>query len=458
MQTPEMHDIISIIKQKTGSLHMTNCTIEKIQFPSLKRRKIEAEFSGGSITSDGGGIFLREADRQLNLLEPISKLFPDNRDQSKIDHTVLEMIRQRVYGIALGYEDLNDHDSLRHDLAFQTFVNKDSELASSPTLCRFENKANRKIAVDIHKQMVEAFIASFKKPPKELVLDFDATEDLVHGEQEGRFYHGYYDNYCFLPLYVFCGKKLLASYLRPSDKDGALHAWAILSLLVKRFRKEWPNVRIIFRGDSGFCRHEMLNWCKRKSVKYIVGIAGNKRLQAILNPLMETAKQCFKETNEKQKLFTKFSYAAKSWTNEKKIIGKAEYTKDGSNPRFIVTNIDGDSQDLYENLYCVRGDMENRIKEKQLGLFADRTSCHNWWPNQLRLLFSSLAYVLIEHIRSTALAGTVLEKAQVNTIRLRLFKIGAVIIRNTRRIRFLLSSCYPLQDLFHSVFAKLVPI
>jgi len=436
---------------------MSKCTINKIQFPSLKRRKIEAEFSGGSITSDAGGIFLREADRQLDLLEPISKLFPDDRNQSKITHTLLEMLRQRIYGIALGWEDLNDHDFLRHDLAFQTFVNKDSELASSPTLCRFENTANRKIAVNIHKQMVEAFIRSFKEPPKELILDFDATEDLIHGEQAGRFFHGYYGNYCFLPLYVFCGKKLLASYLRPSNKDGARHAWAILSLLVKRFRQEWPNVTIIFRGDSGFCRHKMLTWCERKSVKYIVGIARNKRLEAISKPLMQVAKENFEETGEKQKLFTKFSYAAESWANEKKVIVKAEHAESGSNPRFIVTNIEGDSQDLYENLYCARGDMENRIKEKQLGLFADRTSCHGWWPNQLRLLFSSLAYILVEHIRSTALKGTMLEKAQVDTIRLKLFKIGAVIIRNTRRIRFLLSSAYPLQELFSAVVAKLVP-
>jgi len=436
---------------------MPNCTIKKNQFPSLKRRKIEVEFSGGSITSDAGGIFLREVDSQLNLLKPISKLFPDDRDQSKIDHTILEMLRQRVYGIALGYEDLNDHNTLRHDSAFQTFVNKDSKLASSPTLCRFENKATRKIAIGIHKQIVEVFIASFKKTPKKLILDFDATDDLVHGVQAGRFFHGYYGGYCFLPLYIFCGKKILASYLRPSSKDGAHHAWAILSLLVKRFRQEWPNVRIIFRGDSGFCRHEMLTWCENKDVNYIVGIARNNKLERSLKPLMQVAKKNFEETDEKQKLFIQFSYAAKSWANEKKIIGKAEYTKDGANPRFIVTNINGDPKDLYENLYCARGDMENRIKEKQLGLFADRTSCHDWWANQLRLLFSSLAYILIEYIRSTALAGTILEKAQVNTIRLRLFKIGAVIIKNTRRIRFLLSSCYPLQELFHSVFAKLVP-
>jgi hypothetical protein len=217
---------------------MKNCTTKKFQFPSLKRRKIEAEFSGGSITSDAGGIFLREVDRQLNLLEPIAKLFPDDRDQSKVTHTILEMLRQRVYGIALGYEDLNDHDDLRHDIAFQTFVERDEALASRSTLCRFENAANQKVAHDIHVKMIDSFINSYKKPPKELILDFDATEDIIHGEQEGRFYHGYYKNYCFLPLYVFCGKKLLVSYLRPSNKDGAYHTWEIPAYLVKRFREK----------------------------------------------------------------------------------------------------------------------------------------------------------------------------------------------------------------------------
>lgn len=434
---------------------MSNCTTEKIQFPALKRRKIEVEFSGGAITSDGGGILLREADRKLNLLEPIAKLFLDKRDQSKIEHEILEMFRQRVYGIALGYEDLNDHDILRNDLAFQTFVGKDSELASSPTLCRLENAANRQIAVDAHKQIVEIFIASYKTPPTKLILDFDATDDIIHGDQIGRSYNGYYENYCFLPLYVFCDQKLLISYLRVSNKDGADDTWAILSLLVKRFRQEWPDVKIIFRGDSGFCRHEMLTWCEKKNVGYIVGIAGNNRLQVLLKPLLEVARKTFEETNEKQKLFAEFLYAASSWANEKRVIGKAEHTEFGSNPRFIVTNLYGESKELYENVYCARGNMENRIKEQQLGLFADKTSCHNWWPNQLRLLFSSLAYVLMEHIRSSTLTGTILEGAQVGTIRLKLFKIGAVIIRNTRRIRFFLSSFYPLQKLFISVVEKL---
>ena len=436
---------------------MTNCTPKTFEFQAIKRRKIFANFSGGSITSDGGGIFLREADRQLNLLSPIAKLFQDKRDQSKINHSVLTMLRQRVYGISLGYEDLNDHETLRKDLAFQSFVDSVSEVASKPTLSRFENTANRQIAVDIHKQMIEKFIASHEKPPKELILDFDGTDDLVHGNQEGRFYHGYYKNYCFLPLYVFCGKKLLVAYLRSSKKDGARHALAILSLMVKRFRQKWPSVKIIFRGDGGFCRHQMFTWCEKNKVDYITGMPQNSRLKKTMKPLMKQAEGQFEETQKKQRLFTEFSYAAGTWSRERKIIGKAEHTEDGANPRFVVTNLPGDPQDLYDNVYCARGDMENRIKEQQLGLFADRTSCHAWWPNQLRLLFSSLAYLLMEHIRSTALLGTDLENAQMNTIRLKLFKIGAVVTKNTRRIQFFLSSYYPLKNLFVHVYAKLVP-
>lgn len=405
---------------------MTKCTAKKFEFPAQNRRQITAAFNGGFITSDGGGLFLREVDGMLGLLKSVSQVIPDGRDQSKIQHTILEMLRQRVFAIALGYEDLNDHDTLRNDILLQTIVGSNSKLASSPTLCRFENSANRKTCFDIHKQIVETFIASYETPPKELILDFDATDDLIHGEQAGRYFHGYYKGYCFLPLYVFCGKKLLVSYLRPSNKDGAHHAWAVLSLLVKRLRQEWPDVKIIFRGDSGFCRHLMFNWCERNNVKYIVGVPGNKRLKKALKPTMKQAKDAFEQTEKKQRLFVEFSYAAGSWTKERRIIGKAEHTKDGANPRFIVTNIDGNPQELYDDLYCARGDMENRIKEKQQDLFADRTSCHEWWPNQFRLLMSSLAYILVEHMRSTALVGTKLENAMVSTIRTKLFKIGEI--------------------------------
>ena len=437
---------------------MTNCTLNSFQFPVLKNRKVTANFEGGSVSSDGGILFLKEIDKKLNLTTSVAKLLPDRRDQTKIEHSILDMLRQRVYGIALGYEDLNDHDYLRTDIAFQTGVGSDDPLASSPTLCRFENNADRKIAVDIHKVIVEKFIASFKTAPKELVLDFDATDDLVHGNQAGRFFHGYYKNYCFLPLYVFCGKQPLVSYLRPSSEDGAKHAGVVLRLLVKRFRQVWPEVKIIFRADSGFCRQTTLNWCNRSRVHYIVGLARNRVLERILKPTMEQAKKLYGVLQEKQRLFIQFTYSAQSWSSPKKVIGKAEYTSQGENPRFVVTNIDGDPQHLYEKLYCARGDMENRIKEQQLSLFADRTSCHNWWANQFRLLLSSLAYILIEQIRAIALVGTELEKAQIDTIRLKLFKIGAVIIRNTRKVYFMLSSHYPYKKLFSLVYERLVPI
>ena len=259
-----------------------------------------------------------------------------------------------------------------------------------------------------------------------------------------------------MPLYVFCGEQLLVSYLRPCNIDGAKHAWAILSLLVKRFRQEWPGVKIIFRGDSGFCRPKMLQWCDKHEVGYIVGIGRNNRLLKFSATLRTEAAELVEQTQEKQRLFGAFQYAAESWEHERKIIVKAEHTLLGANPRFIVTNLEGDPKDLYEKIYCARGDMENRIKEQQLDLFADRTSCHDWWANHFRLLLSSCAYVLISAMRRIALKGTALAKAQCGTIRLKLLKIGAIIIRNTRRIKFLLSSSYPYQNLFYKIHRELL--
>lgn len=437
---------------------MTNCTQETFEFPSIKGRKIEAEFTGGDVTSDGGALLLRAIDQRLQLTEQLLEIIPDTRNPDYIVHSMESLLKQRIYGIALGYEDLNDHTTLRNDIGFQTTVNCDDVLASSSTLCRLENRSSRQVAVDINKLLVELFIESFDDGvPDELILDFDPTDDLVYGHQEKRYYHGYYNDYCFLPLYVFCGEHLLISYLRPSNIDGAKHAWAILSLLVKRFRKQWPEVKIIFRGDSGFCRDKMLSWCERNNVHYITGIAKNNRLLECSKTSREEAKTAYERTMEKQRLFTEFLYSAKSWEEERRIIVKAEHTSKGENPRFIVTNLSDDPQFLYEELYCARGNMENRIKEQQLDLFADRTSCHHWWPNQFRLLLSSCAYVLVLGIRRIGLENTELEKAQCGTIRLKLFKIGAVIIRNTRRVRFLLSSACPNQDLFFKIAAKLVP-
>ena len=436
---------------------MTDCTSETIEFPACRKRRVEAAFDGGEVTSNGGALLLRQVDRRLGLTAAVAGALSDGRQRGKVKHRLVDMLRQRVFGIALGYEDLNDHAALRHDAALQTAAGRDTPLASAPTLCRFENRAEPACAWAIHGVLLDVFIASFEAPPEEVVLDFDATDDAVHGDQEGRFFHGYYDHYCFLPLYVFCGDHLLASYLRPSKIDQAKHAWAILALLVRRLRQAWPDVRIIFRGDSGFCRHRLLGWCERRGVGYIVGLAKNKRLDRLAIPWLDRAASGFAASGDKQRLFGEFTYAAGTWKRTRRVIARIEHGPKGANPRYIVTNLEGNGRELYEKLYCQRGDMENRIKEQQLDLFADRTSCHRWWPNQLRLLLASLAYVLIAAIRRLALVGTEMARAQCGTIRLKLLKIGAVITRNTRRLRFHLSSACPDQALFRLVAARLDP-
>jgi hypothetical protein len=434
---------------------MPNCTQKDFGFPSFDRRKIEASFEGGDVSSDGGILLLREADRRLGLLAALDAALPDPRDPLYITHRQIDLLRQRVYGIAQGYEDLNDHDTLRTDLAWQTALERDTALASDSTLCRLEQRVDRKAAVAFHRVLIDQFIASFATAPTELILDFDATDDRVHGQQEGRHYHGYYGDWCFLPLYVFCGEQLLVSYLRPSNIDAAHHAWAILKLLVTRLRAAWPQVRLIVRADSGFCRWRMLRWCERTQVDYIIGLARNSRLEALGRPLMEQARAAFAAEPQKQRLFTWIDYAAQTWDRERRVIAKAEFSAQGTNPRFVVTTLRGEAQVLYDEVYCARGEMENRIKEQQLGLFSDRTSCHAWWANQFRLLLSAAAYVLLETIRRVGLKGTELARAQVTTIRLKLLKIGTVILRNTRRIRLLFSSAYPYQALFQNACAAL---
>jgi hypothetical protein len=429
---------------------MPNCTQPELTFPSFDRRKIEGSFTGGEVTSDGGVLLLREADRRLGLTAALDEVLCDPRHPVFITHRQVDLLRQRIYGLALGYEDLNDHDTLRHDLAWQTAVERDEALASSPTLCRLEQRVDRKAAVAFHQVLVEKFIASFAEPPTELILDFDATDDRVHGTQEGRFYHGYYGDWCFLPLYVFCGEQLLVSYLRPSNRDGAHHAWAILKLLTQRLRAAWPQVRLILRADSGFCRWKMLHWCDWADVDYIIGLARNPRLEALGAPLMAQAEAAFAVEPHKQRIFAWLDYAASTWDRERRVIAKAEFSAQGRNPRFVVTSLEGDAQALYDEVYCRRGEMENRIKEQQLGLFSDRTSCHSWWANQFRVILSAAAYVLLETIRRVGLRATELARAQVGTIRLKLLKIGAVIVRNTRRIRLFFASAYPYREVFLS--------
>ena len=434
---------------------MTVCTTKKIEFARSKGRKIEAEFSGGNITSDGGILLLKMADQKLGLIKKVASVIEDPRDQDKCDHDQITMLRQRIFGLALGYEDLNDHDTLRKDKAFQVAVEKNDDLASSPTLCRLENRINSKAMWQISEALVDVFIQSHKKSPRKLILDFDATNDPVHGGQLGAVFHGYYDQYCFLPLYVFCGEFLLAAYLRPGDSDAAKHAWGILALLVKKLRQAWPKVKIIFRGDSGFCKHQIMNWCENNSVDFIVGIGKNNRLLKVSQSLIDQAAGQYRQTEKKQRLFDDFEYAAGSWKRPRRVIVKAEHTYKGSNPRYVVTSLTGSPRYLYDKVYCARGEMENRIKEQQLYLFSDRTSCMNWFPNQLRVLLSGIAYTLLQTIRRLGLCHTDLAKARCDTIRLKLLKIGAVIIENTRRVRFLLSSAYPWQNLFRQVVKNL---
>ncbi len=287
---------------------MIKCNTKQINFSPIKSKRIEYSFTGGNITSDGGVILLRQVDKKLKLTEQATDCIPDKRNPNYVTYSTLEMLRQRVYGIALGYEDLNDHDKLKDDGAIQTAIDFEHPLASSPILCRFENRADREAAVKISRILVE----SFKKPPQELILDFDATDYPVHGNQEGKFYHGYYRKDCFLPLHVFCGSHLLVSYLRRSSEDQAKHSWTVLSLLVKRLRQVWPDCSIIFRADSGFCRHKIFDWCEKNQVDFVVGIAGNKCLKREITETMNEAEKRFKETQEKQRLFTSFLYAAKS--------------------------------------------------------------------------------------------------------------------------------------------------
>jgi hypothetical protein len=444
---------------------MTECNIknEVFQpslFPYLKGRKIKVDFEGGNVSSDGGVLLLKQVDRKLNLLNRIASIMNnyDEREQNKVTHDIKSMLTQRIYGIACGYDDLNDHHELRHDIAWQTAAGKVEDLASVPTLCRFENSSVREMSMELMNLMIDVFIESFKNVPEEIILDFDNTDDAVHGNQEGKFFHGYYDKYCFLPLYVFSGQKLVTAFLQPSNEDGAKHAGAVLKIITSKLRKKWPGVKIIYRGDSGFARKRHLYWCERKNIDYIIGLAKNNCLKTELASSMMEAENEYDETGEKARYFKEFDYSAGSCHNRKrKVIGKAEFSYHGENPRFILTTLEGDPQYLYEKIYCARGDMENRIKEQQLGLFSDRTSAHRWWTNQLRILLAGFAYVLFERMRNTALKGTELAKAQVGTIRLKLLKIGAIMSRNTRSIKFSLSSSYPYKHLFLRVAEAFAP-
>ncbi len=438
---------------------MTDCNAEPLHFSTLGSKAVVADFQGGRLTTDAGALLLREVADKIGLFDALNDAIPDPRNPAFILHDQRAMIAQRVTAIALGYEDLNDHQSLRADPVLQLAAGKppqvDLTLASPPTLCRLENRVERKALVEVAEVFVDQFLAAHPTPPEHLILDFDATDDRIHGNQEGRFFHGYYDDHCFLPLYVFCGDELLAAYLRPSNIDAAKHARAVLKLLVDRLREAWPDVKIILRADSGFCRWRLMRWCDSRGIGYVLGLAQNPVLRRAARDEIARAARQFEQTAQPQRIFGAFSYAASTWDRSRRVIVKAEHTAQGANPRFLVVNVPGDPRELYEDVYCQRGEMENRIKEQQLDLFADRTSCHRFLANQFRLLLSSAAYVLVQALRRTALAGTELAQAQVGTIRLKLFKVAARVKVSVRRVVFHLASSYPYQEVFRTVYARL---
>ena len=430
-------------------------------------KPVAVNFKGGKLTSDAGALLLKLADKKLRLSERINSRIRDPRDQRYIAHQQQHLLAQRLYALCLGYEDVNDQTKLRKDpamlVAVKNSADEEEPLGSASTLCRLENRITNEELADLTKLFVELFIESLCTPPKEIIIDVDATDDIIHGTQEGRYFNGFYDDYCFLPLYFFCGDQLLWSQLRSSDKGGAHGARAIFDYLVKRSRQAFPNVEIILRGDAGFYSPELLNYCDRHGYKYILGFSSNAVLKRLSRNVVIASKLFFKDAGSQEsfRLFDEYCYQAGTWDYARSIIVKAERLPDGSNldgkenTRYIVTNLLGTPQYLYEDVYCARGDMENRIKEQQKWLFADRTSCHYFLANRLRLFVSSAAYVLMETIRRTALYGTSLASAQCGTIREKLFKIAALVTVSVRRILFALSSSCPVQELWLRVFDRL---
>lgn len=456
---------------------MTECTRESLEFHRLGRREITGRFDAPAITSDAGGLLLRELDAKFGFIEQFAKCFSDYRRPLLTIHSLAELLSQRIFGIALGYEDLNDHDQLRHDPLMAVLAGKTDPspaegfaLAGKSTLNRLEltpvgadgESRYKKIVArhgDIENFFVKTFLQVHAKPPKRIVLDLDATDDPLHGHQLGRFFHGYYKCYCYLPLYIFCGSHLLCAKLRPSDMDAAAGSVKQLERIVGQIRSEWPEVQIVIRGDSGFCREKIMSWCEANQVDFVLGMAKNARLTRILGKELHEAKQQFEATGQAARLYKDFRYRTrKSWGRERRVIGKAEHLAKGANPRFVVTSFsieDFEAQVLYEKEYCARGDMENRIKEQQLHLFADRTSASTMRANQLRLWLSSVAYVLVNTLRVVGLQGTQFAKAQCDTIRLRLFKIGAAIRITVRRVWVSFSQNHPYAETFVRVFANL---
>jgi hypothetical protein len=455
----------------------TECSQDSFDFASVGSRKVTAAFDGGAITSNAGALLLREVDRAIRLSRQVAACFKDGRRQDRIEHAVETLVSQRIHGIALGYEDLNDHDELRHDPVLGLLSGKVearrsdcAALAGKSTLNRLEHAPRaeddryRRLSLD-EEAMKRLFVTLFLKgqatPPERIVLDLDATDDPIHGDQEGRFFHGYYKCYCYLPLYIFCGRELLLAKLRPANIDASAGAKEEIAWIVAQIRESWPEADIWLRADSGFCREELMAWCETHGVHYVFGLARNARLEASIANELAEAEAKAKESGKPERIFKELRYQTlKSWSCERRVVAKAEHLPKGANPRFIVTSLGCEAieaKELYEKIYCARGEMENRIKECQLDLFADRTSAKSLRANQLRLWFASLAYVLVTALRRMALQGTELAKATAGTIRLKLLKLGAQVTVSVRRVKIAIASACPLKGVFVNAHRRLCP-
>jgi hypothetical protein len=447
----------------------TECSQTELDLGSSGGRLLVGAFDGGAITSNGGVVLLAAADRAIGLSRRLADCFTDLRFADAVRHSVPDLLRQRIFGLALGHEDLIDHDALRDDPALAAVLDKPGgRLAGKSTLNRMEHAG--KIGQDRHHKLdhdtqaierlfVDVFLDAHREPPSRIVLDLDATDDPLYGEQEGRHFHGYYGCYCYLPLYIFCGRHLLAAKLRTSSVDAADGSVAEVARIVAQIRARWPQTTIVIRADSGFCRDDLMTWCEANDVQYVLGLAGNSRLVGKLAPEMRKARRRAERTRQPARVFADFAYRTrKSWSAKRRVIGKAEWTNGGANPRFIVTNIhaaNGPARFLYEDVYCQRGEMENRLKECQGDLFADRTPAPTMRANQLRLWLSSFAYVLMCAVRRIGLAGTKLAAATCGTIRLKLLKIGALVTISVRRVKLAFASACPERDVFELAARRL---
>ena len=460
----------------------TECNQSEFRFQGLGSRKVVADFGAGDVSSDGGGLLLREMETKREWIKRAAQCFTDGRDPNLIEHTVEQLCAQMIYGLSLGYEDLNDHDRLRTDPLLATLCGKEDPtgqgrrreqdagkpLAGKSTLNRLQLSTDtgdryKRIVCDAE-QMADLFIGQFinrprKEAPTELILDLDATDDPIHGMQEGRFFHGYYDHYCYLPLYIFCGSELLCAQLRPSNIDGAEGSVEEVERIVGMLREKWPDVRIIVRGDGGFCRENLMAWCEENDVDYLFGYSRNKRILKMIQPALQSARRAQEILGGSVRVFQELRYKTlKSWSKDRRVVAKAEMLPGKENPRFIVTSLPVDyagAADLYERHYCARGDMENRIKEQQLGLFADRTSTHTMRGNQLRVWLSGIAYSLLNDLRELALQTTKLAKAQCGSLRVWLLKIGALVKVSVRRIYIQMSSTFPNQNEFATALCRI---